>query len=115
MACAVEQLVMGNDVIGMAKRFLQGMEISEEKLTFEVISKVGPGGHFLSRKHTLKNFREELWQTSVFTRQAIRNWEEKGSKDGEDRVREKMVSTLETHEVPPLSHGILSERKRRIQ
>jgi trimethylamine--corrinoid protein Co-methyltransferase len=29
MACAGEQLVMGNDVIGMAKRFLQGMEISE--------------------------------------------------------------------------------------
>ena len=52
MACAVEQLVMGNDVIGMAKRFLRGMEVSEEQLALDVISRVGPGGGTFCRKNT---------------------------------------------------------------
>lgn len=112
MACAVEQLVMGNDVIGMAKRFLQGMEISEEQLAFEVINQVGPGGHFLQQRHTMKHFRNELWQSKVFTRQAIENWKDSGSKDVEARVREKIVSTLESHATPPLSDNILTELER---
>jgi len=109
MACAVEQLVMGNDVVGMVKRFLQGMEISDEKLALEVVSKVGPGGHFLQQRHTMTHFRKELWQTKVFTRQAIENWTNSGSKDVEARVREKIHKILDTHKPTPLSDHILSQ------
>jgi trimethylamine--corrinoid protein Co-methyltransferase len=112
MACAVEQLVMGNDVIGMAKRFLQGMEINVEQLAFEIINQVGPGGHFLQQRHTMENFRKELWQSKVFTRQAIENWKDSGSKDVEARVRERIIAILESHEAPRLSEKVLTELDR---
>ena len=71
MACAVEQLVMSNDIIGMAKRFMRGLEVSEEHLALEVISKVGPAGHYLQQPHTMKHFRNELWRPKTFTPSAL--------------------------------------------
>ena len=112
MACAVEQLVMGNDVIGMAKRFLRGMEVNEAQLAFDVIRQVGPGGHFLQQRHTMENFRNELWQSTIFTRKAFETWKENGSRDVETRVREKIIAILEDHQVPNLPDTVHAELER---
>ena len=108
MACAVEQLVVSNDIIGMAKRLLGGFEVSDEHLALDVISQVGPGGHFLQQRHTMIHFRKELWQTKVFTRQPYETWKDDGSKDVEARVREQIRKTLDTHQPVPLPGDILS-------
>jgi trimethylamine--corrinoid protein Co-methyltransferase len=106
MACAVEQLVMSNDVIGMAKRLLGGFEVSDEHLALDVISKVGPGGHFLQQRHTMTHFRKELWQSKIFTRQPFETWQKGGSTDVETRVREQIRRTLDTHRPVPLPDSI---------
>jgi trimethylamine--corrinoid protein Co-methyltransferase len=107
MACAVEQLVLGDEIIGMVKRFLRGVEISADTLAMEIISKVGPGGNYLQEMHTSRNFRSELWQPSLFTRESYGNWVNAGAKDTEARVREKIVHLLETHETSPLADKTL--------
>ena len=100
MACAVEQLVLGDEIIGMVRHFLRGVEISADTLAMEVIAKVGPGGNYLQEMHTCKNFRNELWQPSLFTRESYGNWVTGGSKDTAARVREKIVHILDTHKAP---------------
>ena len=112
MACGVEQLVMSNDIIGMAKRYLSGFEVSDEHLALDVIDKVGPGGHFLDQEHTMKHFRSELWRPKFFTRQPFEKWKEAGSKKVEDRVREEIKSTLETHQPESLSDSVVIELER---
>jgi len=112
MACAVEQLVMSNDIIGMTKRFLGGFEVSDEHLALDVIGQVGPGGHFLQQRHTLTHFRKELWQTKVFTRQPYETWKDGGSKDVEARVRDQIRRILDKHEPTPLPDSILSQIER---
>jgi len=112
MACAVEQLVVGNDIIGMAKRFLSGFEVSDEHLALEVISQVGPGGHYLQQRHTMNHFRNELWRSKVFTRQPFERWKEEGSKDVEARAREEIRRILETHQPPSLPEGVLADMER---
>ena len=102
MACAVEQLVLGDEIIGMVRHFLRGVEISADTLAMEVIAKVGPGGNYLQEMHTCKNFRNELWQPGLFTRESYGNWVTGGSKDTAARVREKIVAILETHAAPAL-------------
>lgn len=109
MACAVEQLVVGNDIIGMTQRFLKGFEVSDEHLALEVISQVGPGGHYLQQRHTMNHFRNELWRSKIFTRQPFETWKEDGSKDVEARVREEIRRILETHQPPSLPEGVLAE------
>lgn len=112
MACSVEQLVLGNDIIGMTKRFLKGFEVSDEHLALDVISQVGPGGHYLQQPHTMKHFRKELWRSRVFTRQPFETWKEDGSKDVEARIREEIRRILSTHEPKSLPGSVLTELER---
>jgi trimethylamine--corrinoid protein Co-methyltransferase len=112
MACGVEQLVMGNDIVGMAKRFLRGMDVDEEHLAMDVIGKVGPGGHFMQQRHTMNHFRTQLWRPKVFTRKPYTAWKEDGSKDTGARVKEEIVRILETHQPEALPDKVLDELER---
>lgn len=108
MACAAEQLVLSNDIIGMAKRFLSGMQVDDEHLALDVVAKVGQGGHFLAEPHTMNHFKNELWRTTVFTRQPYEKWAASGCKTTEDRVREKIKTILESHKPEGLSDSVIN-------
>ena len=102
MVCSPAQLVLGNDIVGMVKRFLGGIEVSKETLAREVISTVGPGGHFLQEDHTVEHFRHELWRPTIMTRQPYETWLQDGAKDTAQRIQEKLADITGTHEVPSL-------------
>lgn len=102
MICSVDQLVLGNEIIGMTKRFLRGIEINGETIARDVIAKVGPGGNFLQEKHTFQNFRDELWRPTIFTRKTYNAWHEDGAKDTSKRISEEIRKLMETHHPSPL-------------
>jgi trimethylamine--corrinoid protein Co-methyltransferase len=102
MVCSAEMLVLGDEVIGMAKRFIRGIEVNAETLARSVIEQVGPGGHYLQEDHTLRHFRKELWMPKLLTRQHRAVWQEDGAKDMAQRVRERVRELVESHEVSPL-------------
>lgn len=108
MICSVEQLILGNEIIGMTKRFLRGMEINAETIARDVISKVGPGGNYLQEKHTFQNFRKELWRPGVFTRQTYNAWHADGAKDAGERISEETRKLVETHQVSSLPSETLA-------
>ena len=103
MVCSAEMLVMGNEVIGMAKRFIRGIEVNAETLARGVIEKVGPGGHFLQEKHTVRHMRKELWMPSLLTRQHRDVWQAEGAKDMAQRVGERVRELVESHQVTALA------------
>jgi trimethylamine--corrinoid protein Co-methyltransferase len=109
MICAVEQLILGNEIIGMTKRFLRGMELSSQTLARDVIASVGPGGNFLEKAHTLQHFKSELWRPRIFTRQQYDSWQESGAKDTATRVREEIRRIVETHQPPSLDEKTLAQ------
>ncbi len=90
----------------MIKRILEGINFSEETLALDVIEKVGPGGNFVSEKHTKKHFREVEWFPKLINRQNLSDWELSGSKTMTQRVNERVKEILSTHQVPPLSDGV---------
>ncbi|CAB1076270.1 hypothetical protein D1AOALGA4SA_4067 [Olavius algarvensis Delta 1 endosymbiont] len=108
MICSAEMLVLGDEVVGMAKRFIRGIEVTPATLARDVIQKVGPGGNFLQEEHTFRHFRQELWMPNLLSRQPYGIWQEEGSKDMEMRVREKVKRILETHNIEPLPDATLS-------
>jgi trimethylamine--corrinoid protein Co-methyltransferase len=112
MACSCEQLVLGNEIIGMSKRFIQGITVNAETLAREVIAAVGPGGHFMDQQHTYDHFRRELWLTKMFDRQPIVSWQETGEPTMEGRVKEKVRDIIENHQPEPLNDGIITELER---
>jgi len=102
MICSAEMLVMGDEVIGMAKRFIRGVEVNADTLARSVIEQVGPGGHYLQEDHTYDHFRDQLWTPSLMARQNYEDWQLAGSKDMAQRIHEKVLGLIENHQVPPL-------------
>ena len=55
---------------------MQGITVNEETLAFKAISAVGPGGNFLSNKHTRRHTRD-LFLPKFIDRRPYNEWEDK--------------------------------------
>ncbi|MHB8074345.1 trimethylamine methyltransferase family protein [Desulfosporosinus fructosivorans] len=104
-------LVMGDEVMGMTRRIIKGIEVNEERLARGVIDSVQPGGHYLGEEHTLKYFRNEFWWPTVMNRTRIDDWTANGAKTLGQRVKEKAQSIIKTHQPEKLPEEILSQIK----
>lgn len=116
MACSTAQLVLGNESIGMARRFIRGIEVNRETLAREVIEKVGPGGHYLDQDHTYDHFKSELWRPSLLARSAYDDWQNQGSKDMAARIQEKLEDIIKNHQtlsLPDKTLAALSKIKKK--
>lgn len=112
MVCAVEQLVLGNEIIGMTKRFLRPFAVDAESIARDVIAGVGPGGNFIEQKHTFDHFRRELYRPKLFTRQHYTAWVKDGGKDAARRVQEEIRRLIDSHKPAALPDKVLGAIER---
>ena len=103
-----EMIVFTAEVIAMMRRFVGGFSLDAESLALDVIHQVGPGGDFLTARHTLRHFRE-LWQPVLWDRQRADAWMAAGGKRLGDRLRDKTVSLMESHHPEPLPDAVRQE------
>jgi trimethylamine--corrinoid protein Co-methyltransferase len=109
MTGSLEMVIIIDELFSMLSRIVKGMKIDDESLAVDVIHEVGPGGHFLSHKHTLKFFKEEHWIPSLIDRRRYGSWRGDGVKDMLTRAREKLQKILRDHQPEPLSKDIKQE------
>ena len=102
-------IVMSDEIISYVKRFLRGFDITREKIGMDTIRQVGPGGNYMTEKHTLRNFREEIWTPKFLNRDNPETWVEKGSKRYGEVVTQKAHMILATHQPKPLPEDVLQE------
>jgi len=103
-----EMIVLTAENIAMLRAFTRGITLDAEALALDVINNVGPGGDFISQKHTLKHFREH-WQPKLFSRQRMDDWVQSGKKRLGDRLRDKTVSIIESLKPEPLPDSVREE------
>ena len=106
-----EQVVIDNEIIGMVLRILRGIEVTKDSLAEELINKVGPGGNFMTEKHTVEHMRSEFFYPIVSNRLKREQWIKEGNKDGLKRAKEVVSKILRTHKPLPIP----SEVNRRIK
>jgi len=96
-------LVFCDDCMGAVKRLARSLEVDETTLALNVIEEVGQRGSFLTHGHTVKRFRDELWQPGLMER---RNWDQWAG-DGRRPIREvalqRAKETLRVEQKPLLS------------
>jgi trimethylamine--corrinoid protein Co-methyltransferase len=85
-----EKYVVDDEILGMVMRAVQGIEVSDETLAFDLIKEVGPGGNFVSAKHTRRHMRTEHYRPSLSDRDSREEWEAKGGKVTWERAAEKV-------------------------
>ena len=99
---SMEMAVICNEILGNVLRIVRGIEVNDETLAVDIIEEVGPGGNFLSHKHTLKHIRDEIHLAKLFDRTAETAWTKAGSKAVHEVAREKAEEILKEHYPEPL-------------
>jgi trimethylamine--corrinoid protein Co-methyltransferase len=112
MICSPEMLVLGDEICGMTRHFLRGININADTLATEIIDQIGPGGNFLQSLHTFQHFKNETWFPKLMERNYHDKWVEKGKPSTRDRVREKLADIVNNHQPEPLGDHERSELER---
>jgi len=86
--------VIDGEIAQMLKRVKRGFEFSEENLALDVIANVGPGGSFMTNKHTVKRMKTEALLPQIADRDAREGWEKKGALDAQARAMQRAREIL---------------------
>jgi len=89
-----EQMIIDDEILGMVLRAMRGIEVNDDTLAVDVISKVGPGGHFLTQKHTSKHVGSEFFFPRIGNREKRERWKKTGAKNAGQRSKEMVKETL---------------------
>jgi trimethylamine--corrinoid protein Co-methyltransferase len=101
------EMMMDCEIFSIIHKTLQGIIVNDETLALDTIRAVGPGGNFLSQKHTLKNMRN-LFLPQFMDRRPFSEWETRKD-DARDWALDKARRTLESHKPDPLDEKLSAE------
>jgi trimethylamine--corrinoid protein Co-methyltransferase len=95
LTASFDKLVVDNEIIGMVMRAVEGIEVNDTTLALEEIKKVGPGGHFVSSRHTRKYMRSEHYVPQLSDRETRDQWQAHGAVDARHRSTDFVKSILD--------------------
>lgn len=102
LSFSFNQMVLGDEIIGMARRFDRGIDVNPTTLALDAIERVGPGGQYLTEDHKLEHWRDEYWPPTLMDRRNLQAWAGAGRGTMGDRIKDKIRHITSTHTVEPL-------------
>ena len=102
------QLVMDDEFAAMIKHAVEGVRVTDETLSVDIIAEIGPFGDFISHDSTFDHMRSQSLPRLI-DRQIRENWSLSGGRDLYERACEKARHLLESHEPQPLPDGTLAQ------
>jgi len=106
LTASYDKLVIDNEIIGMVMRAVEGIRVDETTLAFDEIRKVGPGGHFVSSRHTRRHMRGEQYKPTLSDRENRYVWTAAGRKDACRRATQIAQGVLNAEPVPLIDAGV---------
>lgn len=108
-----EELLFDCEIWSVLRTMMRGIEITPETLALDAIRAVGPGGNYLSHKHTLKNMGK-LWQPQLMDRRPLSEWQK-------DKTAMRSKATLQAQKLlneyhpDPLEKPLKDELRKIVQ
>ena len=112
LTVSYEKFVIDNEILGMVMRAVEGIKVDDDTLAFDLIKQVGPGGNFVTAKHTRQFMRSEHYQPSLSDRDSREDWESKGKRVTWEKASEivKQVMDNQGYSLPTaIKNQILAE------
>jgi trimethylamine--corrinoid protein Co-methyltransferase len=92
-----EAIIYDDDLYHRARYAIADLDVSPETIALDVIKKVGPGGHYLSQKHT-RTYMRKNWAPGLG-----HELDNEGKfRDPRDIARERLSWILKHHQPDPL-------------
>ncbi len=101
------QMLLDVEIYNIIYQMMKGIEVNDETLALDSIKSVGPGGNFLTEKHTRRHMRE-IFVPQFMDRRPYNEYQ--AAKDGpEDFALRRARQILETHQPAELDPALSSE------
>jgi trimethylamine--corrinoid protein Co-methyltransferase len=114
MTASYDKLVIDNEIIGMVMRAVEGIEVNDETLAFDLIKETGPGGHFVSARHTRKHMRTKQYIPCLSDREERAKWQAAGAINATDRATKTVNQILNSPRQPVVPPDIRKRIKAEI-
>jgi len=101
------EMMMDCEIFAILRQVMQGIVVDDETLALDTIAAVGPGGNFLSQKHTLKHMRD-VFLPQFMDRRPYNEWETKQD-NARDWALDKARKALAEHRPDPLDPKLSAE------
>jgi len=69
LTVSFEKMVVDNEILGMCRRVLQGIEVNDDTLAADLIIEKGPGEDYLDAEHTVRHMRGEFYAPTISNRE----------------------------------------------
>ncbi|TFG09592.1 MAG: hypothetical protein EU535_08950, partial [Promethearchaeota archaeon] len=110
---SIEKLIIDNEICGMVKRFIRGINDYGMPFASEILKDYDENQELLSHPSTLKLFREELFfPSSVIDRTTRDSWKALGSKSARNRAKEIALKLEKKAALKPIAQDLSKELKR---
>jgi len=107
---SIEKLVIDNEIVGMVKRLLRGIEDYGSPFASDILKDYDEKEELLSHPSTIKLFRKELFLTSPIIDRLSRDaWKESGSKSTRKRAREQASKLIDKSSIKPIDDILVKE------
>ena len=100
--------LMQNEMLDMVLKVVNGIQVSEANIAYDVIKEVGPAGEFITHQHTFDNFKR-LSSPKLMNRMTREGWEAAGSPDLAEKAYEKSLEILNTAKAEPRPEAVVKE------
>jgi trimethylamine---corrinoid protein Co-methyltransferase len=107
---SLEMVVMVDELIGMARYFVDGIPVTRETLAVDAVERVARGASgsmFLSDEHTLDHFAKSLFRPKLLDRSRYDQWVDGGREDLRHRCNRAAQRLLAEHQPVPKPAGVL--------
>ena len=107
LTVSYEKMVMDNEILGMCRRVLRGIEVNDETLAADLIIEKGPGADYLDSEHTVRHMRGEFYEPAISNRE-----KRDGAYRGEDALlrAKEWVAELRSRGPSPLLRQDIRKR-----
>ncbi|MFX0030218.1 MAG: trimethylamine methyltransferase family protein [Candidatus Hermodarchaeota archaeon] len=107
---SIEKLIIDNEIVGMVKRLIRGIEDHGSPYASEILKDYEDKEELLSHPSTLKYFRKELFLPSpIIDRMTRDSWKQSGSKSARKRARNIAEILLEKPSIKPINRSLATE------
>lgn len=95
MTASYDKLVIDNEILGMVMRAVEGITVNDDTIAYDLIKKAGPGGHYISSRHTRHHMRTEQYVSELSDKDDRDRWTAAGAKDTRTRAAETARDVLD--------------------
>ncbi|MGI9606734.1 MAG: trimethylamine methyltransferase family protein [Acidimicrobiales bacterium] len=102
LQASYEKLVIDVEMLQQMMEFMSPIDLADDELAFDAMTRVPTGGHFFGDEHTLARYEHAFYQPLVSDWQNNGAWEETGGLTATQRATQIWQTALDDYEEPSM-------------